>query len=274
MRATKSLLIGKACLPLLVLPLALLGAGCTVDAGSQASPVVQRHKFSNSTQTVPAETVQVEGGLEVNPGDGFDVQAGVRWGASPSTEFVLTADPYRKLDDTDGSGVGDVRLGVRHRLWDETQDQPAVAVEFSGKIPVADADEGLGSGEPDLFLALAADRNYREAFFTAYTQLGFLGDPGSDGSDVALLAAVAAQRPLMQRVQAFGEVAGLYSPDADLSALYLTAGGLVALAPAFTLDAGLSVGIGDDAESLLLRVGVTRSIGRPRAFPSSQNASR
>lgn len=269
MRATKSLLI-----PLVALPLAFLGAGCTVHSGSQATPVSQRHKFSNSTQTVPAETVQAEGGLELNPGDGFDVQAGVRWGASPSTEFVLTADPFRKLDDTDGSGTGDVRLGVRHRLWDETTELPAVAVEFTGKIPVADVDEGLGSGEPDLFLALAADRNYREAYFTAYTQLGFLGDPGSDGTDVALLGAIAAQRPVQERIHAFAEIAGFYSPEADLSALYLTGGALVALAPAFTLDAGVSVGVGDDAESLLVRVGLTRSIGRPRLFPSSQSASR
>lgn len=236
--------------------------------------MVQRHKFSNSTQTVPVETVQAEGGLLVNPGDGFDVQAGVRWGASPSTEFVLLVDPFRRFDDTDGSGFGDVQLGVRHRLWDETSDLPAVAVEFSGKIPVADADEGLGSGEADLFLGLAADRSYREAYFTGYTQLGFLGDPGSDGTDVSLLAALAAQRPVQERVDAFAEVAGLYSPDADLSALYLTGGALVALAPAFTLDAGVSVGLGDDAESLLLRVGVSHSIGRPRAFPSSQAANR
>lgn len=249
---------------LLTLP---LGAGCALDRSSVATPVVQRHKFSNSTATVPVESLQVEGGLLVDPGDGFAVPVGVRWGASPATEFFAVGDAFLRNTNANESGIGDLTVGVRHRLWDESETFPAIAFEFSSKLPIADADDSLGTGEADLFFGAAADRTYQEAKFNAYTQLSFLGDPGGDGTDFAVLAAASAQRPVQRGIDVFGELAGLLSADRDLSALFVTGGALVALNSNMTLDAGLSVGFGDDAESLLFRVGVTRSLGRPRAIP-------
>lgn len=243
--------------------------GCRMDPASASTPAVQRATRSHSTATVPPGEIQFEAGLDSNPGDGFDLPMGIRWGASPVTEFFVAPTVYRRTDTASNSGVGDIWAGVRHRLWNETSSSPAVLVEFFSKLPIADSNKGLGTGETDIFGAIALDRRYYDALYTLYGEVGFLGAPESTGTDLSVAGALSATRPWLRGLDIFAEVWGRYVSEREISELYASGGALYAYSPTTTIDLSLSVGLTDDADSLRLMLGFTRSLGRPRQRPSN-----
>lgn len=244
-------------------------SGCRMDPASASTPAVQRATRSHSTDTVLPGEIQVEMGLDSNPGEGFDLPMGIRWGASPVTEFFVSPLAYRRTDGASNSGVGDIYAGVRHRLWNETTSTPAVLVEFFSKLPIADSEKGLGSGEADIFGAVALDRRYYDALYTLYGEVGFLGSPGSTGTDLSVAGALSATRPWLRGLDLFAEVSGQYVRELELTTLYFSGGALYAYSPTTTIDLSLSIGMSDDADSTRLMLGFTRSLGKPRQRPSN-----
>lgn len=243
--------------------------GCRMDPATASTPAVLRATRSHTTATVPAGEVQFEAGLDSDPGDGFDLPMGIRWGASPVTEFFVAPTVYRRTDSASNSGVGDIWAGVRHRLWNETATTPAVLVEFFTKLPIADADKGLGTGEADIFGGIALDRRYYDALYTLYGELGFLGAPESTGTDLSVAGALSANRPWLRGLDIFGEISGRYIRERELTELYATGGALYAYSPTTTIDLSLSVGLTEDADNMRLMIGFTHSLGRPRQRPTN-----
>ncbi len=240
--------------------LLLLGA-CATQRGPGATPTPQRPRFSHNTATTAKDTLELEAGLEVDPSDFVDTPMLVKYGINERTEFVAGGSPIRHVDGPDETGIGDVVLGARHRIVDETADDPAIAIATLIKLPLADEDDGLGTGETDVFFSAAAEKKIEDIRAVGFYRLGFLGSPGSDGSDIRHDFAAAGTVAVAQNLDLYGELAAIFVPEYDFDALIATFGGNFVLGPATVFDAGFRVGLTDDAPDFVLLAGITHNFG-------------
>jgi len=105
---------------------------------------------------------------------------------------------FEKLDadspDPDGSGIDDVDLYFKHRLFNG---ESHCALGGLMKLGLADADEGLGTGKTDLELFAACRADTRAATFAVNVGGRYNGqpDPPLPDSEVSVLAGAAAIFP-------------------------------------------------------------------------------
>ncbi len=253
-----------------LLSLSLLTA-CTTTSGTGAPPTPQRPRISHNTQTTAQGTLELEAGVEVDPSDFYDTPMLLKYGVTSQTEFVFGGSPIRHVESPDDTGLGDVVFGVRHRLVNETADAPAIAVATQIKLPTADADEGLGSGETDVFFSIAGEKQIEDVRAVAFYRLGLLGSPVADGNDLRHDLAAVGTVALGEGLNAYGELAGIFAPEYDYDALLATFGAAFEIAPATIFDAGFRVGITDDAPDFTLVFGVTHNFGAATFYTPKGN---
>lgn len=237
-----------------------LGA-CATQRGPSQTPTPQRPRISHNASTTAVDTFELEAGIEVDPSDFIDAPVLVKYGISPRTEFVFGGSPIRHNDRLNNTGLGDVVLGARHRVVDETSDDPAIAVATLIKLPTADATDGLGTGETDVFFSLAMDKKIEDVRAVGFYRLGLLGSPFGPGNDIRHDLAAAGTVALAQNLDVYGELAGVFIPEYDFEALFATLGGNFVLGPGTVFDAGFRFGISDEAPDFTLVAGVTHNFG-------------
>lgn len=236
--------------------LACRGAPAPPDA--LEPPFAVRPQVLPDTSTAPAGDVEVEAGLAGDLDDEGLVPVGVNLGLGPATEGFVAGDPYVEAGDG-GQGPGDVVLGLRHRLREATAGRPALAVQLEGKLPTADEDEGLGTGELDLGLAALATWTRPDGWTWTGYRAGFLGEAAGEGIDLEHTLSLGTGQRLRPRLGVFGEAAWTTAPEQRRDEGVLQAG--LALAPAehWVLDVGVAFGLGDDAAPDMLFLGLTRA---------------
>lgn len=259
-------------LPVLGLAGSLLATACGAPPRDRhVQP--QRPTFGSNTRTTSEDVLEVELGVALKPNrprEELDMPLTLKLGLGPRTELFGGLSLFRSSDGEEG--FGDSLVGVRHRLWDETYSRPATAVQLATKLPSASESKGLGSGAIDFFAAGIHTRTIDRSAFSLFYQLGLLGDAGEGGHDGELAVAGTLDFGLTPRVTTFGELAGRFQPENDIEAVFLTVGGAFRYAPWMYLDAGLAVGLTDDAPDLLLLLGLTRSAGRVLGLASARAA--
>lgn len=247
---------------------AFAALGCRAVPDSRAPAVPQRPTLSSYTSTAAEGTFELEEGFTWDPSDLFDTPILLRYGASERTELFLGGSPLRVVDVPRGTeaGVGDLVVGARHRFADETARNPSFAVQGSLKLPTADEDDGLGTGELDVGFAGIATRNLGDLSLTGFYQLDVLGDPAG-GTQVGHQLAAAVGQPLLRRISTFGELAGVLVPESDFESVFTTLGATYAHTPSLVLDAAVAIGLSQDAPDVVFLVGLTRNLGRLEAEP-------
>lgn len=240
--------------------LSLLGS-CVSTQGQGAAPTPQRPTLSHNTNTTAVGTYELEAGVEIDPSDFVDTPMLVKYGLTPRTEFVFGGSLLRHNDDTDETGIGDFVFGARHRIVDETVDQPALAALVLVKLPLADRDDGLGSGETDVIGSIAAQKQLDAVNVVGFYALGLLGDVNSDGLDISHTLAAAGSISVAQNLDAFGELGAVFVPENDYDAWLATLGAQFLIGPSTIFDAGFRVGLSDDAPDFSLIFGVTHNFG-------------
>ena len=250
---------------LLLSLLGWLSSACVITVDQQEPVTPQRPRFSSNTRTTAGGTVEVEGGIAIDPGDQVSFPVRVKYGLEEGSETYLEWSPYQEVDVADDTerGVGDVLIGYRKRFLEETQTEPAVALQLEAKIPTADSDEGLGTGETDLFVAGAGEKTFDKLRLGGFYELGLLGQVGDGGLDVQHGFAVVGTQKLDSRIEAFGEAAFVWTPAREDEQLFTTLGVNYHLAPTLMLDAAVVVGLSPDAPDFALLVGITQNFGRP-----------
>lgn len=255
--------------PSSALALSLLAAACVApqrswEEGAQIPVTPQRPKISRNTATTAAGTIEVEGGIERAPSDSFFMPALVKYGVMDRNEAFVGFSPYNTIElaGDDGEGFGDVTLGWRQRFAEQSGNRPSLAWQAALKLPTADEDDALGTGELDGYGALSASYGVDQFAFTGYGQLGLLGDPNSSGADVQYVLAGAADYAYGPTVVFFGEVGGAVTPEFDDERIFLTLGGGWSPSLGLRLDTGFRIGLTDDAPDFSYLVGFTRNIGR------------
>lgn len=245
---------------LLLFP-ALLGA-CASMPDDAAGVTPQRPSFSSDTSTTAPGTFELEAGATLDPGDSAAVPMALKYGVGERTEVYVGLSPYQVLErpGEDGEGLGDTLLGLRHRFWESEADTSA-ALQLSTKLPTGDDDEGLSSGEYDLFAAGILTHAFDErSALTAYYELGFLGDPASSDVDDQHAFALALSRTLPSNYGTFFELAEVFGPH-DVDPIVATLGVTKALSRSVVFDVGLALGLNDDAPDVQLLVGFTVNFG-------------
>jgi hypothetical protein len=76
-------------------------------------------------------------------------------------DYNLHKDGTNALEGASGAvGIGDIAISAKLMLRDEGQWAPAIAGRFALKLPTADDDRALGSGELDVGLGLAFEKSF------------------------------------------------------------------------------------------------------------------
>ena len=243
----------------------VLATSCVVTTGGEHEVTPQRRIFSSNTKTTAFTTIELEAGLAIDPGDTIDSPLTLKFGATPNTETFLGFSPYRRVDRRltgrrdDGQGIGDLTLGSRHRFWEGPEGQ-AGAAQVRVKLPTAEEDDGLGTGEIDFFLAGIYSHPVDERLeANAFLELGVVGDPDG-GADRQNALALSATYALEERHAIFTEVAQIHHTDGP-DPLFTTIGFAYYLFPGTALDFGVAVGLNDDAPDAVLQFGVTTNVG-------------
>jgi hypothetical protein len=117
----------------------------------------------------------VPGGPGNRPTDGGPPEGHGDGNGSAQPAFQGGDDPSGRLDAA--SGLGDVRLGLGHRIAGGRVKLYRTDAVFEFKLPTADEQAGLGTGEWDARLGLGAEYRFWSA--TAFGGVGWnrLGDP-------------------------------------------------------------------------------------------------
>ncbi len=252
--------------------LILVPAACvTPGTGKPATP--QRPTVSNDTSTTAEGTLELEAGAAIDPGDAGDLPFMLKYGLDHRTDLALGFSPLRWVDRPGDNeyGVGDLVIGARHRFHEETESEPAIAALVAAKVPTADDDKGLGTGEFDFGAAAIFSKTAGRMSYVAQAGLDFVGDPRG-GTDLGQTFALVASTPVADRWTGFAELAGIFVPSQDISIGLLTVGAAWAPEPDLVFDAAVVAGLSSDAPDFLFLIGLTRNFGRASSPPVSAGA--
>ncbi|MEZ4601513.1 MAG: transporter [Syntrophotaleaceae bacterium] len=165
---------------------------------------------------------------------------------------------YLQKDGQDDKwGSGDLTLGLKVRLWQESFMIPALALRLATKLPNADEKDDFGTDEADIFLDFLATRNFPE--FSIYLNLGLaiLGDPreGYSGQDDAIRYALGLRLPLIE--DALDALLSIEGMESSINSRGALRAGLQMPLGTFLWDFGGSIGYHSKSEDWSLRTGLT-----------------
>jgi hypothetical protein len=253
-------------------------ASCSSIGVRRAKVVPQRPRFGRTTQTTAFGTFEVEAGFAANPKNSAEVGTMIKTGLSPTAEFFVDLAPYRYYDPAgpDIDGIGDVTLGLRQRLMNESKNYPATAVELAVQVPTGDEElyqtggvagvldqNGLvnDNGYANVFGAFMIDRTFDTLYTTLYYQFGAIGTNEQGDQLVQHRGSLAGTIPVWEKWKALGELGVTYIPETGLNPLILNLAALYALSDTLQFDAGAIIGLNEDAADVIFRAGLTTNLG-------------
>lgn len=222
----------------------------------------QRPTVSVDTSTTAVGTVEVEAGVNVDPGEAFDSPTTIKFGTGERTEWFVGYSPFVHLDQPgrDADGGGDLVVGTRTRIVDAADGRPSAALVLSGKLPTASASSGIGTGELDLRVGGVLNQQFGAVTANAFYQYGALGAP-SGGTSSEHTATLTGSWSLAERWGGFAELAGVFVPSTRTDSVFTILGVTYAPEPWVVFDGGVTVGLSDDAPDLQLFFGCTHNFG-------------
>ncbi|MCA9000602.1 MAG: hypothetical protein KDB61_01670 [Planctomycetes bacterium] len=244
-----------------LLALGLFLASCRLDPAMAEQVVLVRPRLAPTVQTVPVGSLQVEGGVALDPGERARAQSFARVGLSSATEGYAGGDVYREDLDRDVRGTGDLQLGLRHRFLGDGRAELGLALQAEVKLPTSDSNDGFGSGETDFHLTGIAEQLWGSTRAALFAAGGFLGKASGSGTDFEGSLGGFLHRPIADRFS--GSLETVYFDHHGLNrssgrmgaALYWHAGTHSAW------DVGITTGFGDQPEGTQILVGYTRNVG-------------
>lgn len=258
----------------LIAALLVLAASCasptqSFNEGARTTATPTRPTYSMSTFTTAAGTLELETGVYVDPSDASSVPTTLKYGVTDRADALLTFSPASAVEGG-GVGIGDVYLGWRQRLTEQQQGHLSLAYLAQVKLPTANEDKGLGTGEFDAFLAGIGTLPMTDWSMTGYAELGLVGDPNGSGADLQVAVAAAGDKALSGNAGLFGELAGVFNGEQDYEAVFTTLGGTWSPVPGLVLDSGIVLGLSQDAPDYAFVVGLTRNLGPARGYAMSR----
>jgi hypothetical protein len=240
------------------------------EEGAKIAVTPQRPSYSSNTYTTAPGTLEVEAGVLIDPSDALDTGFVMKYGYDDRSEILVGVLPGVAVEGA-GVGFGDLRLGWRQRLTEHQLGKLSLAYQALVKLPTADENKGLGTGEVDGFIAGIGTLPMEGWSATGYVELGLLGDPVNSGTDLQLALAGAMDRAMAGATSVFGEVAGIFIDDQDHNSIFTTLGANWSPTPGLVLDTAVLVGLSNDAPDFQFLVGFTRNLGRASGYAPRRN---
>lgn len=239
-----------------------LTCGCRALAGlgPQDEPGYLSHRsaFGWDTATLEGDEWEVQFGTGYDPRDQHTTTLlTLRASGGESTELYADIEPYSygSRDGEDGSGIGDLIFGVRHRFLDQRASWPSAAAQFQVKLPTGEESEALSSGETDFFAAAMLTQEYGNFTSTLFYELGWIEQP--DGGDELLhAAALGTELALSRRWGGYGQLVTV-QPEVDDELLILSTGLSWNVTGSAALDLGVAFGLNDETPDTELFFGIT-----------------
>lgn len=210
------------------------------------------------------------------PGSGPDSPPGPGAGGGPSPLMAGSdsdaVDVETEPEPPPGavSGLGDLRLAAAVRLTGGGSHQHRIDLGFSVKLPTADEDEGLGTGEADCRASLSGE--YRFWSLTLFGGAGYnrLGDPPGVELDDVFDAYIGVESvPLGDRVLISGWIEGHPEIEAGVGDRVALGVGLRTLGKVRFELLG-TLGLTRGAEDFAVSAGVAFGLRPPVAGPSGR----
>jgi len=228
---------------------------------SQVPAHPQRPSLGSNSGTTVAGYVEMEAG-GVFSSDGFSTPVRFRFGLGSIAEAYLGLTPIIGVDQdgTTETGFGDTLVGGKIRFF-ESPDGDA-AIEGFVKVPTADEDKGLGTGQVDAGFRFIASRAWGTNRFDFNLGGDFAGVPDATSNDARWTISLMWARRFEDRLGMYGELFIQFLPAASNENISTQWGVTYTLNPSLVLDAGLNIGLSDDAPNLEFRLGITKVLGR------------
>lgn len=156
-------------------------------------------------------------------------------------------------------GIADLTLGFKWKVLEQDRFWADQSLAGAVKLPTANEDEGLGSGEVDYSLAWIVTRGITEKL-NAHLNVGYswLGDSAEEDADDVLFYGVAVDYQLTERLQPVAEIFAESPIESDGRIQVLTNVGLRWLVKDnLVLDFAVGTGLTEEAPDLFATTGLT-----------------
>lgn len=158
--------------------------GTTEETEVFIAPVSLQAKFGQTRLTVTAPYLRIDG------------PANFVSGGDPGSVIIDPSGPTGRLVR---EGMGDVSLGVAYSLSNDLTGPYDIELAGRVKLPTADEDEGLGTGETDYTVSLDVARTV--GAWTPFVTIGYrvMGDPAGLDLDNTLQTSIGTSLQLSER---------------------------------------------------------------------------
>jgi hypothetical protein len=228
-----------------------------------------RPDVTNGTHIVDVGLLQMEAGGIWTRGGASRHSVGtpttLRLGLSDWLEARISSDGFLSVTDPGGtqSGLGNVQLGAKLRLWADPGGVPVLSVLPTVNIPTASASKGLGSGQADYTIAMLTGTDFlRRGHIDVNYGLGWIGAGDGLPRFIQHLVSWSASAEVPGPVTPYVEGFWFSRQDADGGRVAaLDTGAIYVVNPRLALDGGLQVGLTAAAPSLEAFGGISVVLG-------------
>ena len=233
-----------------------LGFGMTNAAYGIEGDLARIGMFGVSIGVGPTAEVQIDGGLVQR------LSVDRRITSAPLFNTVPVAA------GESASGLEDLFVATKIRVGEETTTRPAVGVRFGAKVPIADAEKGVGFGTGDAFFSFLIAKTIQSVRTVGNVGMVYLGNPVDvQEPALALSLGISVARAVTERFEVVGEINGRLPPFEEFTPAGLESRGVFRLAGRYTysmlrLDFGLLTGITSRDPSFGISAGATYVISR------------
>lgn len=221
----------------------------------------QRPSKSSNAATVAVGYIEMETGL-VYDSNAFGSMVLFRLGLRRRVEFYFGLDPFitREVEGETERGIGDSLVGGKVRFFEAEEGD--AAVEVFVKLPSADESRGLGTGDLDAGFRFIASRTWGKDHYDFNLGGDFAGVRDSGSNEARWTTVLTWSRPWGDRLGHYGELFLQFLPAIDDETLTTDWGLTYRVNPSFVLDAGINIGLSDDAPNFQFLAGLTKVLGR------------
>jgi outer membrane putative beta-barrel porin/alpha-amylase len=228
-----------------------------------------RPDVTNGTHIVDVGLVQMEVGVLFSKASGERRNTATpitaRVGLSDWLELRIGGDGWLVSNDPQGhqSGIGNVQLGMKLRLWADPGGIPVLSVLPTVNLPTASEAKGLGSGQADVTVAVLTGTDIRRrGHIDVNYGIGLIGAGTGLARFAQHLISVSASAEIPGPVTPYVEAFWISRQDPDGGSVVATdAGAIYVLSPRWAIDGGLQVGLSPSAPTLAAFGGLSVVVG-------------
>jgi len=244
--------------------------GSVQPTGATPRPIdPDRPDVTNGTHIVDTGLLQVEmGGLFTRANStSHDIGTPVtfRFGATDWLELRFGGDGFLDSHDVLGrqTGIGNVQIGAKLRLWAEPGGLPLLSVLPAVNLPTASASKGLGSGQSDFTLALLTGADFlKHAHVDVNYGIGRIGTGPDLPRFTQHLVSVSASIEVPGPVTPYAETFWISRQEVDGGPVAaIDTGAIYQISPRYALDGGVQAGLSTAAPALAAFGGFSAIIG-------------